>query len=38
MRPLEFGTERVPDLSPDASFDLIADDINDLARQLDRPR
>jgi 2-haloacid dehalogenase len=33
-RPLEFGPDRTPDLTPDPSFDLVASDFTDLARQL----
>jgi 2-haloacid dehalogenase len=33
-RPLEFGAERKPDLTPDPSFDIVAKDFNDLAQQL----
>jgi 2-haloacid dehalogenase len=34
LRPLELGPDRKPDLTPDASFDFVATDLNDLARQL----
>lgn len=34
MRPLEHGPDAVPDLSADPSFDLVATDLVDLARQL----
>ena len=33
-RPLEFGAEGHPDLEPDPSFDVLADDFTDLAGQL----
>ena len=33
-RPLEFGPDAPPDLTPDATFDLVAPDFLDLARQL----
>lgn len=33
-RPLEFGAERVPDLTPDPTFDVVASDFIDLAQQL----
>jgi 2-haloacid dehalogenase len=33
-RPLEFGAEGRPDLEPDPSFDVLADDFHDLAGQL----
>ncbi len=33
-RPLEYGTDEQPDLAPAASFDLVASDFADLARQL----
>src|SRR5262245_27446686 len=33
-RPLEFGPNAKPDLTPDPSFDLVATDFNDLAQQL----
>lgn len=33
-RPLEFGPDRRPDLTPDPDFDLAALDFNHLARQL----
>jgi 2-haloacid dehalogenase len=33
-RPLEFGPDAKPDLTPDPSFDVVAADFNDLARQL----
>jgi 2-haloacid dehalogenase len=33
-RPLEFGPDRTPDLTPDPAFDLVASDFTDLARQL----
>jgi 2-haloacid dehalogenase len=33
-RPLEFGLEGRPDLEPGPSFDVLADDFNDLAGQL----
>ncbi|BCJ88197.1 haloacid dehalogenase type II [Effusibacillus dendaii] len=35
LRPLEFGWSAIPDLTPDPSFDVVANDIVDLARQLD---
>ncbi|MBD2763533.1 haloacid dehalogenase type II [Kocuria sp. cx-116] len=35
MRPLEHGPHAVPDLTADDSFDVVATDIVDLARQLD---
>jgi 2-haloacid dehalogenase len=34
MRPLEYGPHAVPDLTADPSFDVIATDLVDLARQL----
>ena len=34
MRPLEYGPQAVPDLTADPSFDVIATDFVDLARQL----
>jgi 2-haloacid dehalogenase len=34
LRPLEHGPDRKPDLTPDASFDFIAKDLNDLASRL----
>lgn len=34
MRPLEHGPQAVPDLTADASFDVVANDLVDLARQL----
>ena len=33
-RPLEFGPDAKPDLTPDPSFDIVATDFNDLAKQL----
>ncbi|CAN5484736.1 haloacid dehalogenase type II [soil metagenome] len=33
-RPLEFGPERVPDLSPDPAFDIVARDLGELATKL----
>jgi 2-haloacid dehalogenase len=33
-RPLEFGPDRTPDLTPDPDFDLVANDFVDLAQQL----
>jgi 2-haloacid dehalogenase len=33
-RPLEFGPQRTPDLSPDPAFDVHATDFNDLAGKL----
>jgi 2-haloacid dehalogenase len=33
-RPLEFGPEGRPDLTPDPEFDIVAADIKDLATQL----
>ena len=33
-RPLEFGPDRKPDVTPDPSFDVVASDFNDLADQL----
>lgn len=33
-RPLEHGPHQVPDLIPDAAFDIVAPDFMDLARQL----
>jgi 2-haloacid dehalogenase len=33
-RPLEHGPHQVPDLVPDAAFDIVATDFMDLARQL----
>ena len=33
-RPLEYGTGAQPDLTPAPSFDLVASDFADLARQL----
>ena len=33
-RPLEFGPDAKPDLTPDPSFDIVAADFNDLAKQL----
>lgn len=33
-RPLEHGPDNVPDLTPDPSFDVVATDMLDLARQL----
>jgi 2-haloacid dehalogenase len=33
-RPLEHGPYQVPDLIPDAAFDIVAPDFMDLARQL----
>ena len=36
-RPLEYGTGRSRELSPDASFDVVADDFNDLADRLGIP-
>lgn len=34
MRPLEYGPQAVPDLTADPSFDVVATDLVDLARQL----
>jgi 2-haloacid dehalogenase len=34
MRPLEYGPQAVPDLTADPSFDVVATDFVDLARQL----
>jgi 2-haloacid dehalogenase len=34
LRPLEFGPERKPDLTPDPAFDFVAEDLNHLASQL----
>lgn len=34
LRPLEFGPERVPDLSPDPAFDVVANDLGELATKL----
>ncbi|QIN81893.1 haloacid dehalogenase type II [Rubrobacter tropicus] len=34
MRPLEHGPQAVPDLTADPSFDVVATDLVDLARQL----
>jgi 2-haloacid dehalogenase len=34
MRPLEHGPRAVPDLTADPSFDVVANDLVDLARQL----
>ncbi len=34
VRPLEYGPDRTPDLTPDSSVDVAAKDFNDLARQL----
>lgn len=33
-RPLEYGPDAIPNLTPDPSFDLVATDLPDLARQL----
>ena len=33
-RPLEFGPDRQPDLTPDPSFDVVAADFRDLAAQM----
>ena len=33
-RPLEFGPDRQPDLTPDPSFDVVAVDFRDLAAQM----
>ena len=33
-RPMEFGPDAVPDLTPEPSFDLVARDFNDLADRL----
>jgi len=33
-RPLEHGPDAVPDLTPDPSFDVVAADLVDLARQM----
>ncbi len=33
-RPLEFGPDRQPDLTPDPSFDVVANDFNELATKL----
>ena len=33
-RPMEFGPDRTPDMTPDPSFDVVATDFVDLARQL----
>ena len=33
-RPLEYGPDRKPDLTPDSSFDMAATDFNDLAKKL----
>jgi 2-haloacid dehalogenase len=33
-RPLEYGPGQTTDLSPDADWDVVADDIDDLARRL----
>jgi 2-haloacid dehalogenase len=35
MRPLEYGPRAVPDLTADPSFDVVATDLVDLARQLE---
>jgi 2-haloacid dehalogenase len=35
MRPLEFGPQRIPDLTPDPDFDVVTGDFLDLARQLE---
>ena len=34
LRPLEFGRQRISDLTPDPTFDVVASDIVDLADQL----
>ena len=34
LRPLEFGPQRIPDLTPDPTFDVVASDFVDLADQL----
>lgn len=34
LRPLEFGPDRKPDLAPDPSFDIVANDFNHLADQF----
>ena len=36
-RPLEYGPGRSRDVSPDASFDVVAEDFNDLAERLGIP-
>jgi 2-haloacid dehalogenase len=36
LRPLEFGPQRIPDLTPDPTFDVVASDLVDLADQLER--
>ena len=36
-RPLEYGAGRSRELSPEASFDIVADDFNDLADKLGIP-
>jgi len=33
-RPLEHGPDAAPDLTPDPSFDVVAADLVDLARQM----
>ncbi len=33
-RPMEFGPDRIPDPTPDPSFDVVAKDFRDLASQL----
>ena len=33
-RPMEFGPGRAPDMTPDQSFDFVAEDFRDLASQL----
>ena len=33
-RPMEFGPGRAPDMTPDPSFDFVAEDFRDLASQL----
>jgi len=37
-RPLEFGPNGKPDLTPDASVDVAAKDFNDLANRLQQAR
>lgn len=34
LRPLEFGPDNVPDLTPDPVFEIVANDFIDLADQL----
>ena len=34
-RPLEYGPDKMPNLTSDIGFDIVANDFEDLARQLE---